>query len=304
MYLEYDMAKNPLTVFEYALKSPESKRQYPKRLKVFLDFLKIAGDLKAQTIDFVSRAQNDPKWAQVSLMKFVMFQIDRVHRGEIAEATINNYYKATKLLCEMNDIQLSWKKISKGIPKGRQAANDRIPTMEEIEKLLEYPDRRIKPIIYTMASSGIRIGAWDTLQWKHITAFRNSKGEVIAAKMIVYPQDEEEYYCFITPGAYNALADWMKFRASYGESITGESWVMRDVWQTTNVNYGARWGLATIPKKLQSSGIKRLLERAQWEQGIRKPLQKGVRRHEWKTAHGFRKFYKTRAEQAMKPINV
>jgi hypothetical protein len=43
------------------------------------------------------------------------------------------------------------------------------------------------------------------------------------------------------------------------------------------------------------------IERAQWEQGIRKPLQKGVRRHEWKTAHGF---YKTRAEEAMKPINV
>jgi pimeloyl-ACP methyl ester carboxylesterase len=27
---------------------------------------------------------------------------------------------------------------------------------------------------------------------------------------------------------------------------------MRDLWQTTNMNYGARWGLATNPKKLQS----------------------------------------------------
>ena len=26
--------------------------------------------------------------------------------------------------------------------------------------------------------------------------------------------------------------------------------------------------------------------------------------HEWKATHGFRKFYKTRAEQVMKPINV
>jgi hypothetical protein len=29
-----------------------------------------------------------------------------------------------------------------------------------------------------------------------------------------------------------------------------------------------------------------------------------VRRHEWKAAHGFRKYYKSHAEQVMKPINV
>jgi hypothetical protein len=101
-----------------------------------------------------------------------------------------------------------------------------------------------------------------------------------------------------------SLKEWMEFRASYGENITGESWVMRDIWQTTNITYGANLGLATCPKKLKSSGIKRLLERALWEQGIRHPLAEGVRRHEWKAAHGFSKFYKSRAEQVMRPINV
>jgi len=33
-------------------------------------------------------------------------------------------------------------------------------------------------------------------------------------------------------------------------------------------------------------------------------LKNGQRRHEWKAAHGFRKFYKTRSEQVMKSINV
>jgi len=304
MQLEVESLTNPLTVFTYALKAAESKRQYPKRFKVFLDFLKIEGDLETQANNFIFKAKKDTMWAQQSLMRFIMFQIERAKNGEIAESTIKNYYKATKLFCEMNDLTLSWKKISRGIPRGRDAANDRIPTIEEIQKLLEYPDRRIKPIICTMISSGIRIGAWDTLQWKHITPFKNNKGEVIAAKLIVYPGEEEEYYSFITPEAYNSLKEWMDFREDYGERIGGESWVMRDIWQTTNVTYGAKWGLATLPKKLHSSAIKRLIERALWEQGIRKPLPEGKNRHEWKTAHGFRKYYKTRAEQVMRPANV
>ena len=122
--------------------------------------------------------------------------------------------------------------------------------------------------------------------------------------MIIYAEEPEEYYTFITTEAYHAIKDWMDFRASYGEIITEESWLMRDLWQTTNMNYGAKWGLATNPKKLQSIAVKRLLDRALWEQGIRHTLPLGKKRHEWKGAHGYRKFYKSRAEQVMKPINV
>jgi hypothetical protein len=132
----------------------------------------------------------------------------------------------------------------------------------------------------------------------------NENEEIIAAKLCIYAGDIEQYYTFITTEAYGALKDWMDFRASYGEKISGNSWLMRDIWQTTNIDYGAKWGLATNPKKLKSSGIKRLLERSLWEQGIRQPLKDGEKRHEWKAAHGFRKFYKSRAEQVMKPINV
>jgi integrase len=203
----------------------------------------------------------------------------------------------------MNDITLNWKKISRGLPAGRRAANDRAPMLEEVKKLVEYPDRRIKPIVYTMASSGIRIGAWDYLQWKHVKSINNEEGNVIAAKLVVYSGDREEYYCFITPEAYASLKEWMDFRASYGEKITGESWVMRDLWQTTNMNYNTKLGFATCPKKLKSSGIKRIIERALWEQGLRSSLPNGVKRHEWKAAHGFRKFYKSRTAQVMKPIH-
>ena len=63
----------------------------------------------------------------------------------------------------MSEIPIHWKKITRGFPKSRKYADDRAPTIEEIQQLCGYPDRRIKGIVYTMASSGIRLGAWDYL---------------------------------------------------------------------------------------------------------------------------------------------
>jgi hypothetical protein len=44
----------------------------------------------------------------------------------------------------MNDILIPWKKITRGLPKGRKFADDRAPTIDEIRRIIEYPDRRIK----------------------------------------------------------------------------------------------------------------------------------------------------------------
>lgn len=126
--------------------------------------------------------------------------------------------------------------ISRSLPVGRRAANDRAPSIDEIRKLIDYPDRRMKPIVFTMVSSGIRIGAWDYLRWKDIVPLSNDEGEIVAAKLVVYSGDSEEYYCFVTPEAHrpDELSQllWQK--------ITEKSGVMRDIWQTTNTNYGAR----------------------------------------------------------------
>jgi hypothetical protein len=56
------------------------------------------------------------------------------------------------------------------------------------------------------------LGAWGVLQWKYVTPIFNENGEVIAAKLIVYGGNIEEYYSFITAEAYNLLKYWMGFQ--------------------------------------------------------------------------------------------
>jgi hypothetical protein len=286
---------DPMSNFMYALQSTATKRQYPRRLKLFFDFcFNNSYDLESQAIQFLKKSKDD-SWAYSQIMNFIMFQKGRMNKKEIAAGTVRNYVKAIKLFCQMNDLQLNWKKISKGVPKEKQFGDDRIPRIDEIHKLLQYPDRRIRPIVCLMVSSGIRAGAWDYLKWKHIVPIERD-GQIIASKIIIYSGEAEEYYGFITPEAYHELNLWMDFRTSYGEKITGESWLMRDTWQKIDNRHGNNIGMISHPKQLKSTGIKSLIDRAIRTQKLDVPLTQGANRNnrrEWKALHGFRKFFNT-----------
>ena len=64
--------QNPIAVFSYALKAPETKRQYPQRLRVFFNFLKLDGSLEEQARQFQSKARQNQQWAH-GLMQLIEF---------------------------------------------------------------------------------------------------------------------------------------------------------------------------------------------------------------------------------------
>ena len=182
---------DPWSLYIYAMKAPMTRNRYQTRLSKFLNYIGIKEDgttLQDRAKTFAKRGKQDPIWALNNILKFVQFQKDRVDKKEISGATVRNYVKSIKLFCEMADMTIPWKKITCGLPRGKKYADDRIPTIEEIRKLIEYPDRRIKAIVYTMASSGIRVGSWDYIQWEHIRPIEGSDKTVIAAKLIVYAE--------------------------------------------------------------------------------------------------------------------
>jgi integrase len=93
-------------------------------------------------------------------------QKQRVLRKEISPGTLKTLWTPIRTFCDAYDDlpPINWKRTSKSMPRFKPYSSDRIPTLEEIRKLCEYPDRRIKAIIYTMASPSIRIGGWGLSQ--------------------------------------------------------------------------------------------------------------------------------------------
>jgi integrase len=296
-YLDMGKESEPYDLFVFAINADQTREKYVTRLKKFFEIISIDQEMKLSIQErckiFTDKARAENGWLTYVIIRFLQFQKSRVSRNEITGSTLRNYVKVLKLFCEMNDLLVSWKKLTRGLPRAKNYADDRVPRLDEIQKILAYPDWRMKAIVCTMASSGIRLGAWDFLLWEHITpVFRDDK--VIAARIVVYAGDQEQYISFLTPEAFSELQRWMDFRKNSGERIIGKSWVMRDLWNTRlcSRRRGAV-GLVNNPVRLKSSGIKRLMEDALWSQGIRKQLSPGKRRHELQVDHGYRKWFKS-----------
>lgn len=303
--LEYNKEEsNAYSFFVYAIRSPLTRDYYLRRLRIFFNYINLlpGGTIEERCNLFAVQGVKDPNLAEIYIIKFLQYQKERVQREEITGATLRNFVKAIKLFCEMSDIAVKWKKITRGLPKMRRHADDRAPTIDEIQKICEYPDRTIKALVYTMASSGIRLGAWDFLRWEHIVPIKR-EGKIVAAKIIVYPGDDEEYFSFITPEAYFQLEKWMNYRVESGEKIDKKSWLMRQLWNTKEGHY--HHGIIKDAAKLQPSGVKRLIEDSLWTQGIRRKSNLRRNRYEFQADHGFRKWFKTRCEiGGMKSINI
>ena len=109
-----EQATNPVSQFLYALKAHETRRQWPNRLKVVFDFLGLVGNLDEQAKQFMTLCKEEGTVSvQNKIIGFISYQVQRARKGEISLSTIPNYLKAMKLFCEMNNIQVSWKKISR-----------------------------------------------------------------------------------------------------------------------------------------------------------------------------------------------
>jgi hypothetical protein len=52
---------DPVANFLIALKAPETKRQYPRRLEVFFDFLKLEGTFENKALCFYHQALKNPR---------------------------------------------------------------------------------------------------------------------------------------------------------------------------------------------------------------------------------------------------
>ena len=129
-----------------------------------------------------------------------------------------------KHACEINDIVLNWKKIKKFVhleKTGNETnGRDRGYTHEEIQKILGFCDQRIRTAFLLLTSTGIRIGALQTLKLDDLEKIDDFY------KVTVYKGDKEEYFTFCTPECAKAINTYLDFRRRRGEKLTDDSYLI------------------------------------------------------------------------------
>lgn len=172
------------------------------------------------------------------IVDFVLNEKQRAEQRAIANSTINNTLKPIKLLLEMNDVTgLNWKKVKRLLPISRRFALDRIPTLDELHKIVDHSDVRGKALTLVLCSSGIREGAIENLVVRNLKPVKidaeagdgpAEKGRALGKLTVYEGEPDEEYITFITPEAYEAVHRYLDWRREHGETITDNSPLFRD----------------------------------------------------------------------------
>jgi len=209
----------------------------------------------------------DPRLIEEKIISFISL----LKKKGLGHAAILNYVTPILTFYEINDIILNKKKIRKFIPAYKKVKRDRGYTREEIHKLLDIADERMRVVIYILASSGIRITALCSLRIRHLQ--KN--------KLTIYEGDNEEYTTFVTQECKAAIETYLEMRKRYGENITSNTLLIREQFDVRNPGKPKEMNRNIIMKKIAD-----LCNRA------------GIDKSDIPACHGFRKYFTTQLVNA------
>ena len=286
--LTLSLEGNVYDIFAESIRSKVTKSNYTFALKRYMRYRNVTR-LEQLLPESPSPNSSDIRCIESDIIKYIVYlkNVDKLGYG-----TIHNYLVAIEhfyTIC--GDLSLNYKKISRYLPEPQATADDRGYTRDEIAKMLDGSDTRIRALILLLASNGMRIGAIadkekPLLKLKHLSKIKEHN----LYKITVYQGFKEEYICFTTPEATKAIDAYLEYRERYGEKLAGESDLFREQFNTSEP-FDCK-----NPKPMHLKGLSRLIAESAIKSGV---MQKtsllegekiGARRNKIFRTHGFRKF--------------
>ncbi|MEM3384623.1 MAG: site-specific integrase [Nitrososphaeria archaeon] len=193
-------------------RSKSTTKGYKVAIKHFFKTLYGEGDLEVQAEKYFSEKRN----YEDDVERFFQTINDRPPK------TIKHYLSAVKMFLLENGVDLSerfWRRLRRRIKGTRALTLDKVPSNEELRKILSHMDLKGKALYLFLASSGMRIG--EALQ---IRLSDLEDGEPYRIKIRgEYTKTGNSRIAFISKEAVHFLNEWLKVREDYLRSAVEKS---------------------------------------------------------------------------------
>lgn len=261
-----------IRLMEQSVKSEVTRKSYKRELRIFLEFTKLK--------DYDELINLQPKNLQIHLENYILHLKKRYEKGDLRARSFIPPIAAIESFCVQNDVILNFKKVKKWVPRFEKLTGEKPYTNDDIQKMLQVANLRMSVVIHLFASTGIRPDALPHLKLKHLEPMGEG-----CAKLVIYPDDSEEYLAFLTPEATTVLQKYLDKRKFDGENLTEDSPLIRGAYQEAE---GWR-DITPIDISSLYGSFGQLLRKA----GLRRPKKQLRERHEKRIFYGFRKRYNT-----------
>jgi len=230
---EFKRAKqeSAMTLFYQGIKAEETREKYTRTLRQILCKMLeeiLDGTFEERVEQLVRYGRENPEWTRDLLLNVSRKMKERIalprdHQDYLNPVSFGNYFKPIKKLFDMNDVTVPWKRIYATFPEEDNPTLSRGWTRDEIRQMLRFARGPMeRALILVCASSGIRAGGFDGLEWRDLVPiYQKPDGtlqmdrtesqpdvKLVCATLQIYRSSNENYPAFITPEAYGAIEDY------------------------------------------------------------------------------------------------
>lgn len=284
--------RKPWDNFTQACKTEETRLRYVEALRLFMIHYNIGPELqklsvKASEEIMKSSCEEILQQPTEQVQDMIIEYIDFMKKAKKSPETINQRYSGIKKFLKKNHFVLDWDDIDDYKPDSKKNHDDLAYSREQIEKMLEYcSEPRMKCIIKMFSSMGIRVGAFETIQRKHMKPIKTAKGKIY--EFTIYPGENEQYTTFCTPECCKAIDEYLDYRERAGEVLTENSYLIRKQFDRNDLQQ-----VKNQCEPVKTTTISNLVHNILVKAGIR-VVKEGAKRgyrHDTQLDHGFRKWF-------------
>jgi hypothetical protein len=107
--------RDPYGLFIYSINSPVTRQKYTLSMGRFFRFVGLPGSIEEQSTTFVQKSHEEDNWAFYNILRFLQMQRERIESKVITASAIWNYVRPIKLFTETNEIDIVWKRLTRGL---------------------------------------------------------------------------------------------------------------------------------------------------------------------------------------------